>query len=378
MSQHFNVIVIFVTSGLFLACGLMFLCLLTSDSPLLGNYRKARHMMAIAYFVFVLGLVMEYLFYDYTGMDISSLQTITLIIAASQAPLFTLALLALLEVRFPGWKSIFYMTTPAILLITAILTVSIFCSKACFAVAFYPFSGLYAMMLAFYTGLFLKSYKRFRRKMDNYFSDNEAQRLHWVAVLFFTALSIGVMALLATFYMFTTAAFFFPMVFSVFYLYFAFRFINYAHKFYFIEHAMENEEEETAVSTEIEKSITDKDGIAKSEAFLLLEKRIEQWVAAKHFTEKGITIDTLVPKFYTNRHYLSSYINIHEGKSFREWINQLRIEEAQNLLRQYPEMTITEIALKVGFSDKTNFRRHFIAFTGFNPQDWRCKNGDVH
>jgi len=137
---------------------------------------------------------------------------------------------------------------------------------------------------------------------------------------------------------------------------------------------MENEAEESTVLAEIEESAADKDKIVKSDAFLLLEKRVEEWVAAKHFTEKGITIDTLVPRFYTNRYYLSSYINIHQGKSFREWINQLRIEEAQNLLRQYPEMTVTEIASKVGFSDKTNFRRHFIALTGFNPQDWRRAN----
>jgi AraC-like DNA-binding protein len=45
--------------------------------------------------------------------------------------------------------------------------------------------------------------------------------------------------------------------------------------------------------------------------------------------------------------------------TFREWINQLRIEEAKNLLRQYPDKTINEIAQLTGFSDKSNFIRLF-------------------
>ncbi|GHT58163.1 hypothetical protein AGMMS50239_02150 [Bacteroidia bacterium] len=77
--------------------------------------------------------------------------------------------------------------------------------------------------------------------MDNYFSDMEAGRLHWVAFSFFAALAIGVMALLSSLFMSTLVALLFAVVFDIFYVYFAFRFVNYAHQFHAIERAMADE-----------------------------------------------------------------------------------------------------------------------------------------
>jgi hypothetical protein len=58
MNEFYTILSIFVTGGLLLACGLMFLFMVIPDSPLLDNYRKARCMMACAYLFFVaLGIV---------------------------------------------------------------------------------------------------------------------------------------------------------------------------------------------------------------------------------------------------------------------------------------------------------------------------------
>jgi YesN/AraC family two-component response regulator len=87
-------------------------------------------------------------------------------------------------------------------------------------------------------------------------------------------------------------------------------------------------------------------------------------------------MDTLAYKFYTNRSYLSNYINVYKQKTFREWINCLRVEEAKKLLREYPEKTIAEIAAEVGIPDTTCFRRHFVSLTGLSPKIWRNNNDD--
>jgi AraC-like DNA-binding protein len=370
MNDLYNILSIFVTGGLLLACGLMFLFAFIPGSPLLGNYRKARYTMAGAYLFFIVVAVAEYLSGDPSVQSITLMQVITLAIAASQAFLFTFAMLALVDVQFPGWRYIWGEAAVVLLFIAVVFMVYAFCSGELFAAAFYAFAITYALLLVRYTVLFLKSYRQFRCRMDNYYSDEEAGRLHWVAFSFFAALAIGVMALLSAVFMSTLVALLYAILFDVFYLFFAIRFINYPHQFQVIEQAMDDAPEKTAAPANEEPAARN-DTKTEHTAFATLEKQIERWVTNKGFTEQRITIDTLAAQLHTNHKYLSSYINIHKGQTFREWINALRIEEAQNMLLQYPGMKINEIAGKTGFLDKSHFLRQFKKQNKQSPTAWR-------
>jgi hypothetical protein len=77
--------------------------------------------------------------------------------------------------------------------------------------------------------------------MDNWFSGNEAASLRWVAFLFCTALAIGTGALMTAVFMSTAVALDSTVVFDVFYVFFAIRFINYTHRFHIIEEAMDTD-----------------------------------------------------------------------------------------------------------------------------------------
>jgi AraC-like DNA-binding protein len=370
MSELYNILSIFVTSGLFLALGLVLLFADLPGSPLLGNYRVARYMMAAAYLFFACVNLSEYLFSG-AASDVPLLRTITLTIAASQAFLFTFAMLALLEVRFPGWRSIFREGIPVALLIAAVFIVYAFCPGACSGIAFWGFAGIYALLLTRYTALFTRNYRRFRLRMDNWFSGDEAGRMRWVAFSFFAALAIGVGALLTSVFMSTLAALAFTLVFDIFYTFFAIRFISYATRFHAIEEAMENSLTGETMPPGTGELSTSNGKIPAPANLDALEKRIEEWIAGKGYTEKGITINMLVSKLYTNSHYLSAYINTREGKTFRAWINELRIGEARRLLAEYPGMNIGEIASRAGFATKSHFGQQFRAVTGTSPSNWR-------
>ena len=376
MIDPYTIINILTTSVLFLCLGLLLLFLDIPDSPLLGNYRRARKMMAGAYLFFAGVSIAEFLFSDVSyGTSVRMLQTIFLAIAVSQALLFTLALMALLEVRFPGRRFIIREALPVVLFIGAIFAVYAVASDCVFAVAFYLFSGLYALLLWRYTRMFLACYRQFHAKMDNYFSDYEAERMRWVIFSFFAALTIGVMALMTAIFVSTLVAVLFAVVFNIFYFWFAIRFINYGSRFYTIENALddntENEIEPICSQTADEDS-----QLPQSSIFLALEKKIEQWVADKLFNDKTVTIATLSKQLTTNRSYISSYINTCKGKSFREWIAELRIEEAKNLMRQQQDMSVKQVAEKVGFADKSNFIRLFTKLTGDLPSEWKKKWAD--
>jgi len=373
MNELYNIISIFVTSGLILVCGLMFLFVNFPRTPLLNNYRKARKMMATAYLFFVGMNIAEYMSDAFYESDVLFLRTVTLAVAVSQALLFTLALLSLLEVRFPGWRYIFMKSIPAVVLCTTIFIVHAFCSDRCFTIAFYGLAGMYFLLLIYYTRLFLARYRLFHRQMDNYFSDNEVERMRWVAFLFFAALTIGVMALVSVIFHDIFVALLFTLALDVFYVWFAFRFVNYTYWFHTIEPALNNELKETPVLPEVEKTVVANPATETfpSAVFATLEEQIEQWVAGRKFVDKGITIDKLSLEFYTNRNYLSTYINTYKGKTFREWINELRIEEAKILMRQYPDMIVNEVAIQVGFTDKSHFIRNFTKQTGKSPKKWK-------
>ncbi|MDR2969928.1 MAG: hypothetical protein LBV32_10060, partial [Tannerellaceae bacterium] len=62
MNELYNIGSTFVSSTLLLALGLMLICLSSADSPLLGNYRRARYALGSAYLFFAPLNVVEYLF----------------------------------------------------------------------------------------------------------------------------------------------------------------------------------------------------------------------------------------------------------------------------------------------------------------------------
>jgi AraC-like DNA-binding protein len=226
--------------------------------------------------------------------------------------------------------------------------------------------------------MFIRSYRLFRLRMDNYFSDPEAGRLSWVVFSFFAALAVGVMALLSAVFISVPVALLFSIVFNVFYIWFAIRFMNYAHQFHVIERAMDDHEPEIAIpeKTEtalFEKTIVETDELKTSgkNSYTLLGEKIEQWVADKGFMEQGITIDELAAKLLTNNKYLSTYINTYKKQTFREWINEMRIEEAKILLLQHPKLTVTEIARRIGFSDKSHFLRQFKMQVKVSPTEYK-------
>jgi len=75
---------------------------------------------------------------------------------------------------------------------------------------------------------------------------------------------------------------------------------------------------------------------------------------------------------YANPSSLSSEFNAEVGMSLSEYITALRIQKAQQLLRE-SDMTIPHIAQQAGFSSAKYFREIFKRQTGLSPQQYRNK-----
>ncbi|MFH1804381.1 MAG: helix-turn-helix domain-containing protein [Pseudomonadota bacterium] len=71
---------------------------------------------------------------------------------------------------------------------------------------------------------------------------------------------------------------------------------------------------------------------------------------------------------------LSFVLNQHLGKSFFDFINEVRTKEASRLLINVPDRTILDIATSVGFNSKSTFNLAFKKITGKTPSAYRDEN----
>ena len=89
----------------------------------------------------------------------------------------------------------------------------------------------------------------------------------------------------------------------------------------------------------------------------------------QHHT-RNITLDEVCEHFSYSRSYVSHMFKKTTGQGFREYLTQIRVEDAKALL-QYSRLGITEIALSVGFTDSNYFSKVFKLHTGMSPVAYR-------
>lgn len=86
-----------------------------------------------------------------------------------------------------------------------------------------------------------------------------------------------------------------------------------------------------------------------------------------------ITLDIVAEELHLSKYYISRLINKRLGQNFNEYINNLRISEACNLLRETNEK-IADISEDVGFGTIRSFNRAFKLVMGVSPAEYRSKN----
>ena len=109
--------------------------------------------------------------------------------------------------------------------------------------------------------------------------------------------------------------------------------------------------------------------------FNKLELALEQWVHQKHYREYDKSRDEIARELGTTKEVLHAYFTTRIGVDFRTWRTELRLEEAKRLLLENRETSINIIAEMSGFSDKSNFHRQFVKYTGVSPKSWRENGG---
>jgi AraC-like DNA-binding protein len=109
--------------------------------------------------------------------------------------------------------------------------------------------------------------------------------------------------------------------------------------------------------------------IAADEAQLKFH-RIAKYIS-ENYTEK-ITLDHLSQKFFLSPFHLCRRFKEITGFSIIEYLNNIRIIEAQHLLRDR-DIRVADLAGKVGFDNISHFERTFKRLTGTPPLQYKKK-----
>ncbi|RYJ39667.1 Response regulator receiver protein [Flavobacterium anhuiense] len=110
-------------------------------------------------------------------------------------------------------------------------------------------------------------------------------------------------------------------------------------------------------------------GITEEVVNQILEK-LTHFENEKKYLETNITIQILSNSFETNSKYISKIVNTYKGKTFIQYINDLRIEYAISELKQNSKIrkyTIHALALEFGFNNAESFSSAFYKKTGIKP-----------
>lgn len=114
---------------------------------------------------------------------------------------------------------------------------------------------------------------------------------------------------------------------------------------------------------------TDSNG--KDFSYQELMERINSMMEQQRlYLNSDLNLAYLANELGLNRNYVSDCINSQTGGSFTQYVTNYRIEHAKNLLRNKPDMKISDVWMYCGFTNEASFFRTFKSVTGMTPKEW--------
>lgn len=86
-----------------------------------------------------------------------------------------------------------------------------------------------------------------------------------------------------------------------------------------------------------------------------------------------ISVDDICRELYCSKSYVSHIFKKYNGKTIKEYLNTIRIKDAQTLLTN-SNLNMTQIALSLGFTNSNYFAITFKNHTGISPTEYRKKH----
>ena len=100
-----------------------------------------------------------------------------------------------------------------------------------------------------------------------------------------------------------------------------------------------------------------------------VEKAVAKWKEKGGHLKSGLKLPSAAEGIGVPQYLLSTWLRT-KGMKYNEWMTDLRIEEAKNMLLSNREWSNEYIAQRCGFNDRSYFQRKFKERTGISPADF--------
>lgn len=230
-------------------------------------------------------------------------------------------------------------------------------------IAEYVGSSLYLLMQAHYFMLLYKGYRHMQRAVDEFFDHERNDLLGWMgrSVTLLAIITMFVpIAIFQEGWMLTAFACAFFCI--IYYCASCFHSYGISQDLQRVEEAEESLEEDR-----IEETMSEADRQR-------MEVAISKWVAAGSYRRSNHTLTTVANELDVQRYLLKAWLQEGEHGRLTNWINQLRVEDAQRLMKEHPTWTLEVVAEHSGLS-LSSFHRVFHQYTGMTPAKFQhaCK-----
>ncbi len=367
----FYYVLTFATSSVIMVLAAMLAGMHIPSDERLSNFRTARFYLSLSYLVLGISGFFSF-FMQREAEDKMLLASSTLVIASYQALLFTYTILALIQPLYVKRRMIVWQLAIITIASALLLTALSLLPRSSFLIVFAMAVTGYFFQITFYTHTFRSQYKVCLNSLENYYEEDEKIRLRWARFGFYSALAVGVLALVSLFLDYYFYALF-SVIYTIYYAYMATRLYNYQIDFQFAIPVITQKEDEE----KLQEAVDDEESArlaAQSEQF---RRVLARWVADRKFTETDVSVEEIAQSLGVSRSFLQYYFRTYMQTDFRIWRSALRIEEAQSILRDNPGISLEKVRELVGFNHRANFHQQFQKITGLTPTEYRQQQSEL-
>ncbi|MDF2987115.1 MAG: hypothetical protein K0R50_2625, partial [Eubacterium sp.] len=94
----------------------------------------------------------------------------------------------------------------------------------------------------------------------------------------------------------------------------------------------------------------------------------------EHVGDRDLSVELLAEKFHISPSYFSKLFNNYTKKTFPDYVNCLRLQNAADLLLSNKNLDINEISARVGFNSSSYFAAAFKKKYGMSPSKFRINH----
>jgi YesN/AraC family two-component response regulator len=343
----------------------------------LQKYRTARWCLCVAFLVFGIANLFQ-VGMESGGKEEALTGVMALVIGSINAMMFSTVVHIFIRPEVVTKRNVMFQGVAILLLSTLLIVARFTIPLQVFYIVYHVLIGCYVLLLATYTYYFLKNYRVFSKQMLEFYEEEELlYRMRWIQWTFWTALAVGISALLLTIDSHSVNMLL-TCLFTLYYLFITISFINYQQYAQLVVRAYEKTgkaaEAEQQERTKTENTCNE-DAIAQKD-IERITLAINEWVSQKKFSETDKSVEETASDLNVDSKTLRVYFTNHIGEDFRSWRNRIRVEEAKRLIDANPSIKIIEVMNLTGFNDRPYFYRIFQKITGMSVAEYRKEKAE--